>query len=126
MATGTYHKHNYLKFKIFKALYDVYPKSMTFNEISEITGVEGVKVIDRLKSYHHYGYVGRRKGHEPETNRLMYRYKLNLLGIATYMKLLSLHNQGRELNLRKMQRGKLPQKIDSYEGKTRVFVEEVP
>ena len=121
MASGTYHKHNYLKFKIFKVLYDVYPKSMTYNEISEVTGVEKEKIAPILTHYRKFGYVGRRKGHEPETNRMMYRYKLNIVGIQTYLQLMGLHSQGKELNLRKMQKGIVPPKTDSYTGETRDF-----
>jgi AAA+ ATPase superfamily predicted ATPase len=123
MATGKYHKHNYLKFLIFRELYEIYPKSMTYNEIAEIIEVEKSKVASMLKSYRYYGYVGRRKGREAKTNRLMYKYKLNILGIQTYMNLRALHNQGRELNLRKLQRGKPLQKIDSYIGETRPISE---
>jgi hypothetical protein len=52
-------------------------------------------------------------------SRPQYKYKLNIFGATTYLNLLCLYKQGRELNLRKMQRGKPPLKIDSYMGETR-------
>jgi len=53
----------------------------------------------------------------------MCRYRLNVLGAQTYLNLLALYEQGRELNLRKWQRGKQLQKMDSYMGFTPVFIE---
>ncbi|WP_440953572.1 hypothetical protein [Methanococcoides sp. FTZ1] len=119
VETRTYHKHNYLKFKVLQALYDIYPKSVTCNELAEIIGIEKGTIRNRLSVYHHYGYIGRRKGREPGINRLVYKYRLNILGINTYMNLLALYKQGRELNLRKWQRGKSLQKMDSYIGESR-------
>jgi hypothetical protein len=40
MATGTYHKFNYLKFRILEALFIAYPVSLTCKEISDNGDIE--------------------------------------------------------------------------------------
>lgn len=117
---GKYHKHNYLKYLIFKELYDVYPTSLTVPEIAERINIPKRFIDVALRGYLKYEYIGRRKGNNDKKGkhhaRKIWKYRLNLLGISTYVNLLGLHNQGRELNLRKKQRGTVPEKIDSYLG----------
>jgi hypothetical protein len=61
MATGTYHKFNYLKFRILEALFDTYPSSLTFKEIAEKGDIELKKVADALNHYmsSNYSYITR-------------------------------------------------------------------
>lgn len=102
-----------------------YPRYASPNEIAEMINVEPEKVRDGLRRYHRYGYVGRRRGKCPIMHKTMWKYKIKVLGIETYMKLYGLYVQGRELNLRKRERGRVPQKIDSYTGLTRAGYEKM-
>lgn len=102
-----------------------FPKYASPNEIAEMINEEPEKVRDGLKRYLHYGYVGRRRGKCPIKNRIMWKYRVTMLGIQTYMNLHGLYVQGRELNLRKRERGGVPQKIDSYMGLTRAGYEKM-
>ncbi|WMW24686.1 hypothetical protein RE474_11440 [Methanolobus sediminis] len=123
-ATGVYHKHNYLKYQIFdEMINNHFPRYASPNEIAEMIGLEPEKVRDGLKRYLRYGYVGRRRGKCPIMHKTMWKYRVTMLGIETYIKLHGLYVQGRELNLRKRERGKVPQKIDSYTGLTRAGYE---
>lgn len=117
IETKTYHIHNHLKYLIFDALFNnCYPKYASPNEIAEMINEHPTKVRDMLQHYLVYGYVSRRKGKCHIKNRMMYKYRIKLLGVQTYSNLHFLYTQGRELNLRKKARGKSLQKVDSYIG----------
>ncbi|WP_319508140.1 hypothetical protein [uncultured Methanolobus sp.] len=124
-ATGVYHKHNFLKLKVFRALFKIYPKYASPNEIAEMINVEPEKVRSMFKHYFRYKYVSRRKGRCSISNYIAYKYRIKLLGAQTLMRLEGLYIQDRELNLRKWDRGKVPQKIDSYMGLTRAGYEKM-
>jgi hypothetical protein len=49
MITGTYHKFNYLKFRILEALFDAYPASLTCKEIADNGDIE-LKKVESSKS----------------------------------------------------------------------------
>ncbi|WP_135612933.1 hypothetical protein [Methanococcoides sp. AM1] len=123
VATGKYHKYNYLKFLIFSELYAIYPKRVTYAELAERLEMDKMSIAPMLKSYSDFGYINRRKRKASDSNRKVYSYQLNILGIETCLKLSALYNMGRELNLRKLNNDKPLQKIDSYTGITRAACE---
>ena len=80
MARGTYHKFNYLKFRILEALFDTYPTSLTCKEIADNGDIELKKVADTLNHYaSNYSYIMRLK---EKSSSGKYRYKINKSGIV--------------------------------------------
>ena len=77
---------------------EAYPKYVSYHEVAEATGVEKEKVVDMLYHYRNYGYIGRRKGRCPLTDRLLWKYRIKMLGIETLLKLDALHQQGSSYN----------------------------
>ena len=113
VSTGIYHKHNYLKYMIFKAIHNMWTDNeLTISsEIGKRIGVETEKVTNRLYFYHKYGYVQRLPKTSKEHNGA-YRYKLKLLGLRTLIMLENRFQMKYEMNLR----NPTPQPIDSYTG----------
>jgi transcription initiation factor IIE alpha subunit len=95
MATGYYHKHNMLKFRILTALM-VGRRAMTAKEIAEAAGIEQKKVCDELyhwKKENNFHYVRRLK----KKDGRFYRYTITKFGIRIYLLLRHRMNVGEKL-----------------------------
>ena len=114
MATGTYHKFNYLKFRILEALFDAYPASLTCKEIADNGDIELKKVADALNHYtsSNYSYITRLK---KKSSSGKYRYKINKSGVVAYLEFKHRIKLGFDLNRHR----RIPKRIESYYGITK-------
>jgi len=97
MATGTYHKFNYLKFRILEALFIAYPVSLTCKEIYRQRGHWVKKVADALNNYtsSNYSYITRLKR---KSSSGKYRYKISKSGVVAYLEFKHRIKLGFDLN----------------------------
>ncbi len=109
MATGTYHKFNFLKFRMLEALFDAYPASLTSKAIADNGDIELKKVADALNHYiaGNYSYITRLK---KKSNEGKYRYKINTSGAEAYLQYKHRIKLGFDLNRHR----RVPKRVDSY------------
>ncbi len=114
MATGTYHKFNFLKFRILEVLVKAYPYTLTCKEIAYKGDIELKKVADALNHYiaGNYSYV-KRLNKKSKSGK--YRYKINKAGIVAYLQYKRRIEAGFDLNLHR----RFPEHVESYSGITK-------
>lgn len=100
MASGIYHKHNALKFRLLHVGYRVYPKALTAQEFAEKLKVPVTNVRAQMKHYQDLErkYFRRLK---PEKGSRSYRYKLTKFGMTILIRYIGRLNKGFDFNLGK-------------------------
>lgn len=102
MATGYYHRRNFLKFRILQCLFEnnavTAVTTMTCPEIAEAIGIDQKKIAGAISCYSVRGYpylsrLEKKKGHA-------YRYKLTKAGILWYLVYANRIKRGADLNAR--------------------------
>ncbi len=120
MATGTYHKFNFLKFRILEVLVKAYPYTLNCKEIADKGDIELKKVADALNHYiaGNYSYV-KRLNKKSKSGK--YRYKIDKKGIVAYLQYKRRIENGFDLNLHR----RFPERVESYSGITKQGVLEL-
>lgn len=105
MASGYYHRRNFLKFRILQCLFEndaVYSNTaMTCAEIAEAIGIEQKKVAGAVSCYSVRGYpylsrLEKKRGHA-------YKYKLTKKGVMWYLVYANRIKHGSSLNCKDKQ-----------------------
>lgn len=100
MAQGVYHTFNIAKKRVLKALYDVYPNTLTSKQISQITGMEygnTRRLMSHYANSHPVHYIRRLKIKKGKA----FRYKINKSGVRYLFEYTKRVKLGIGLNLKK-------------------------
>jgi hypothetical protein len=82
MATHTYHKVNFLKWRIMECFYKSDESALTCKQIATLTGIDLHKVESAMSHYHRRGYPYFMR--LPKKVSHSYRYKMNGYGYKWY------------------------------------------
>ena len=125
MATGFYHGHNVLKYRVLSLLFNVYknpdiplPGWIDGKDICEVLGFDNqATVTHSLMKYRKYGVVARsrKRNNMKEHGNQSYRWRITEKGINLMFELENRANHGFTLNRKK---GRL-ERVDSYIGITK-------